>query len=143
MRTDITPDIICSLSDEELIKFAAKACGYTLVRQKVPFGCEEDELWCKELGGQWDPLHSLDVALMLSFKLRIDIEYDRWLEAENEGVECVARDHNYEEKDGDGVILISPWSYAKFTGNEREDTLALCKAIVRAAAWIGMTKSES
>lgn len=154
--TDLNPDYFATLSDAELLTLAATAFDKVYhdsvsIDGHLFYRCLTNADGSIDKGPRpmfrppefFSPLDSNEDALRLSYRLRLDIQYDDWLECPSGfGVEVHAWNYAYEIPDGKDMICISPWSYGKFVNDEYKDMMSVRRAIVRTAAWVGALKLQ-
>ena len=108
----------------ELIKLAAKACGYWW-SVRIEEMREEKEilgLWVSGVSTAWNPLHDSGHAFDLAVKLRLDIRHQS------------------------GIVYVGDAGAGKwlaYESHEEDAAIATCLAITRAAAEIGKNMSDT
>lgn len=104
------------MTNQEMIKLAAKAAGYSLTNGSSGYR----EFLCKG-GVEWNPLEDDGDALRLAVKLRIDVLFSP------DSVECIANTGSE----------VEPFGIVKYSQCQAADTR---RAITRAAAEIGKAR---
>lgn len=108
----------------ELIKLAAKACGYWWSIRIEEMREEKDilGLWVSGVSTAWNPLDDSGQALDLAVKLRLDIRHQS------------------------GIVYVGDAGAGKwlaYESHEEDAAIATCLAITRAAAEIGKNMSDT
>lgn len=110
------------MTDQELLKLAAKAAGIEIINAAFAEGPHY-----KGTTRRWNPFDDDGDALRLAIKLGVDLLFT------HEDVEAVATMRARQEDQE----MISPWACESWVLKKQDPSAATRRAIVRAAAEIG------